>query len=397
MVLGLLCSYSVYAQDKRTELEGNKKRIEEEIAYTMRLIDETKQSRELTLNELKMLNTKIRQREALVANVQSQLQQLGSQISRRESEKARLEKELKQLRGEYAKMIYFAYKNRNAYNKLMFLFSSADFNQAYQRLKYFQQYTVFRQQQILKIEETQHRLQDEIEKLDSDRADKQTLLETEKQQQTVLSNERNQVDRTAQQLSQKEKQLRQQLRDKEREAQQLQRAIESIIAEELRLARERAGEAPVKDDRLMRLTPEEQALSKSFEENKGKLPWPVERGVISSRFGEQPHPVLKRVTIKNNGIDISTTSGSEARAVFEGTVVSTNRITQSNNAVIIRHGDYFTVYSNLDQVYVKRGDVVKTKEAVGRIHTDRIESKTEVHFELWNNRQIIDPAPWLAR
>jgi murein hydrolase activator len=396
-LLCLIVAVSLHAQDKRAELENNKKRIEEEISYTMRLIDETKQSREATLNELKILNAKIRQREALVTNVQNQLQQLNSQISRREAEKNRLIKELKQLREEYAKMITFAYKNRNAYNKLMFLFSSSDFNQAYQRLKYFQQYTAFRQAQIQKIEDTQHILQEEIEKLDVDRAEKQSLLQTERQQQTLLNNERSQVDNTAQKLSQREKQLRQQLREKEREAQQLQRAIEAIIAEELRLARERAGEAPVKDDRLMRLTPEEQALSKSFEENKGKLPWPVERGIISSRFGEQPHPVLHRVTIKNNGIDIATTSGSEARAVFEGIVVSTNRITQSNNAVIIRHGDYFTVYSNLDQVYVKRGDVVKTKEAVGRVHTDRTEAKTEVHFELWNNRQLIDPTPWLAR
>jgi murein hydrolase activator len=381
----------------RAELEQNKKRIEEEMALTARLIDETKQSKELTMSELVMLNTRISQREALVANVQRQLIQLDRQITNRESEKTRLEKELSQLREEYSKMIYFAYKNRNAYNKLMFLFSAKDFNQAFQRMKYFQQYAAFRQSQIQKIEETQQKLESELNNLDKDRAEKQSLFETNRRQQIALNTERSQIDRTVKQLSQKERTLRQQMRDKEREAQQLQRSIEAIIAEEVRLANVRAGETAKPDSKVMQLTPEELALSRSLEENRGKLPWPVERGVISSKFGEQPHPVLKRVTIKNNGIDFATPVGSEARAVFDGVVVSTNRITQSNNAVIIRHGDYFSVYSNLDQVYVKRGDRVKTKDLIGRVHTDKIESKTELHFELWKNRQIINPTPWLAR
>jgi murein hydrolase activator len=386
-----------WAQNQRVELEQNKKRIEEEIALTARLIDETKQNKELTMNELVMLNTRISQREALVANVQRQLIQLDRQMTNRENEKSRLEKELSQLREEYSKMIYFAYKNRNAYNKLMFLFSAKDFNQAFQRMKYFQQYAAFRQSQIQKIEETQQKLQSELNNLDKDRAEKQALFETNRRQQIALNTERNQIDQTVKKLSQKERTLRQQLREKEREAQQLQRAIEAIIAEEVRLANERAGEKAKPDAKVMQLTPEELALSRSLEDNRGKLPWPVERGVISSKFGEQPHPVLKRVTIKNNGIDFATPAGSDARAVFEGVVVSTNRITQANNAVIIRHGDYFTVYSNLDQVYVKRGDRVKTKDVIGRVHTDKIESKTELHFELWKNRQIMNPTPWLAR
>ncbi len=393
----MLFAVLIMAQDKRIELENNKKQIEQEIAFTSRLLDETRQSRESTMSELNMLNAKIRQRQALLANIQSQLHQLDIQIANREKERGRLQSELKTLREEYAKMISFAYKNRNAYSKLMFLFSSTDFNQAYQRMKYFQQYAAFRQSQIQKIEQTQDKLKQELTHLESDRAEKASLLANEREQQASLTSERSQIDQTIQQLSQKEAQLRQQIREKEREAQRLQRAIEAIIAEELRLARERAGEKPVKDDKLMRLTPEEEALSAAFEDNRGKLPWPVERGIISSRFGEQPHPVLKKVTVKNNGIDISTTAGSEARVAFEGLVVSVNRITQSNHAVIVRHGDYFTVYTNLDQVFVKRGDQLNTKEALGKIHTNTIESKTEVHFQLWKNRQIIDPTPWLAR
>jgi len=173
------------------------------------------------MSELVMLNTRISQREALVANVQRQLIQLDRQMTNRENEKSRLEKELSQLREEYSKMIYFAYKNRNAYNKLMFLFSAKDFNQAFQRMKYFQQYAAFRQSQIQKIEETQQKLQSELNNLDKDRAEKQALFETNRRQQIALNTERNQIDQTVKKLSQKERTLRQQLREKEREAQQL--------------------------------------------------------------------------------------------------------------------------------------------------------------------------------
>jgi len=177
----------------------------------------------------------------------------------------------------------------------------------------------------------------------------------------------------------------------------LQRTIERIIAEEVRRASESKTEKVPREDRLMELTPEELTLSNAFAGNKGKLPWPTERGIIASRYGTHPHPVLKKVTIKNNGIDITTQKGAQARAVFDGIVVSTNTITASNNAVIIRHGDYFTVYTNLDDVFVKRGDKVKTKDLIGQIHTDKSSGKTMVHFELWKGRQIVDPALWLAR
>lgn len=204
------------------------------------------------------------------------------------------------------------------------------------------------------------------------------------------------LDLSLRKIGQQEKQLNQTISRKEQEARKLQREIEAIIAEEIRKA-SRLKEAEALPDRLMHLTPEEKLLSDSFSKNRTKLPWPVERGVIAANFGKQAHPVLKKVTINNRGIDIATTKGSEARAVFDGIVVSVNLITATNNAVIIRHGDFFTVYSNLERVYVKRGDKVKTKEVIGLIHTDKIEGKTELHFELWQDRNLINPAQWLAK
>ncbi|MCK9290301.1 MAG: peptidoglycan DD-metalloendopeptidase family protein [Bacteroidales bacterium] len=384
------------AQDRKTELEQSKQQIEQEIAYTTRLLEETRKSKQVSINELSLLQTQIRTRENLVATLQKQLILLETRISRTKRELQQVEAELQSLKKEYSRMISFAYKNRSGLNTLMFLFSSENFNQAYRRLKHLQQYAALRKEQIQKIQLAQQKLEATQKSLEAEQAEKNSLLEAEKRQQIALNNERMNLDLSLRKIGQQEKQLNQTISRKEQEARKLQREIEAIIAEEIRKA-SRLKEAEALPDRLMHLTPEEKLLSDSFSKNRTKLPWPVERGVIAANFGKQAHPVLKKVTINNRGIDIATTKGSEARAVFDGIVVSVNLITATNNAVIIRHGDFFTVYSNLERVYVKRGDKVKTKEVIGLIHTDKIEGKTELHFELWQDRNLINPAQWLAK
>jgi len=397
LIIFFFAQWQLIAQDKKKELEEDIRRIEEEISFTNQLLNETNKNKELTLNELQILQSKITKRENLIATIQKQLIRIDNELVKSEKEIDKVTRELTLLREEYAQMILFAYRNRGSYNTLMFLFASEDFNQAYHRLKYLQQYTVYRQTQIKRIEQAQQQLLETIDRLAKEKDQKISLFDSEKREQISLSTERLKKDKSVQQLSRKESQLRQTIRQKEREAQQLQRAIEDIIAEEIRKANEREGIKNPAPDKLMELTPEELALSNSFTLNKGKLPWPTERGVISAQFGEHPHPVLKKVKTKNNGIDIATSKMSDARCVFEGVVVSVNRITATNNAVIVRHGNYFSVYANLEEVYVKRGDKLKTKELLGRIHTDKIESKTELHFELWQGRQIVNPEFWLAK
>lgn len=397
LALVLLANMHLYAQQTVAELEQDKKRLEEEISYTNKLLEDIRQDKELTLSQLVILGSKISKRENLIATIQKQLLALDNKISRGDQEVSRLQKELSTLRREYARMVEFAYKNRDSYSKLVFLFSAEDFNQAFQRLKYLQQYAAFRKAQIERIQKTQDKLQLQLESLTAEKKKQTELLDAQRREQIVLSTEKANMDGDARKLAQKEQSLRNTIRQKEREARKLQTAIEDIIAEEVRKASASKGEKVPREDRLLELTPEELRLSNSFASNKGKLPWPTERGIMSSRFGSQPHPVLKKVTINNRGIDIATSGGTDARAVFDGVVVSTNKITAANNAVIIRHGEYFTVYSNLESVYVKRGDQVKTKEAIGRVHTDKTESKTELHFELWVGRTIVDPALWLAR
>ncbi|NOU46581.1 MAG: peptidoglycan DD-metalloendopeptidase family protein [Bacteroidales bacterium] len=397
LIIFFFAQWQLIAQDKKKELEEDIRRIEEEISFTNQLLNETNKNKELTLNELQILQSQITKRENLIATIQKQLIRIDNELVKSEKEIDKVTRELTLLREEYARMILFAYRNRGSYNTLMFLFASEDFNQAYHRLKYLQQYTVYRQTQIKRIEQAQQQLLETIDRLAKEKDQKISLFDSEKREQISLSTERLKKDKSVQQLSRKESQLRQTIRQKEREAQQLQRAIEDIIAEEIRKANEREGIKNPAPDKLMELTPEELALSNSFTLNKGKLPWPTERGVISAQFGEHPHPVLKKVKTKNNGIDIATSKMSDARCVFEGVVVSVNRITATNNAVIVRHGNYFSVYANLEEVYVKRGDKLRTKELLGRIHTDKSESKTELHFELWQGRQIVNPEFWLAK
>ena len=398
LLLGIaLPTQTIVAQEKRTELENTKKQLEEEINLTNQLLEETKKSKMLSLNELNMLQAKIRKRQNLIATLQKQIQNTDSRLQRTRNDLKKTQNDLSKLKKEYGKMLVFANKNRNGLNKLMFLFAADDFNQAYRRLKYLQQYCSLRKRQIERMTTAQAQLNNQKTQLEVEKEEKIRLFDDEKKQQVLLSNEQKQVDQTVRKISDQEKKLQKDIRSKEQEALKLQRQIESIIAEEIRKAQNRKAENKTSSpDKLSNLTPEEIKLSNSFTQNRGKLPWPVERGIISSRYGEQPHPVLKKVTIKNNGIDIATPAGSEARAVFDGVVVSVNRITPTNNAVILRHGDYFTVYSNLEQTYVKRGDNVSTKQLLGSIHTDKSEGKTVIHFELWQNKNLVNPSLWLA-
>lgn len=396
VALCVVLSGTLRAQ-KVSDLENNIQNIRKEIALANELLSETRKTKEVSLNELNILRSQLTKRENLIAALQRQLIEIESNIQRLDREISRTQAELRSIRNEYARMIEFANKNRDAYSKLVFLFSADDFNQAFRRLKYLQQYTDFRKERIKKIQEVEAKLTIEVEALKTEKETKSHILATENKEQVILNTERSVLDKKTQQLEQKEKNIRQTIREKEREAQRLQKTIENIIAEEVRKSQKTPSNKPASSTDVMKLTPEERALSNSFVNNKGKLPWPTERGTISIPYGERQHPVLKKIRTTNNGINIAAPKGSEARAVFEGVVTSVSKITEVNNAVIIRHGNYFTVYSNLETVYVKKGDKIKLKEPIGKIHTDKSESKTELHFELWKDRTIIDPTHWLSR
>jgi murein hydrolase activator len=400
LLLILLVAFAgAFAQKDRAKLEQDKKKVEEEIEYTNKLLEETRQTRQNSLNEVIILNKKIGQREQLIITINSEIGLVENQIAIAQDSINLLEKDLQSLKDEYAKMIYYAYKNKDLYDRLLFIFSSKDFNQAYQRLKYFEYYNEYRRQQALLIQIKQKRLEIKLEELGAIREQKNALKATEESQRLQLAVEREEKNKSVKTLSKKEKELQKTLKEKEAAAKKLQQAIQDIIAEEIRLANERASKygAPLPKTGLFSLTPEEKIISDNFLSNRGKLPWPVEQGIVSSTFGDHPHPVLKNVTTRNNGIDLQTEAGAEARAIFNGVVTRVMNVPNNNNVVIIRHGEFLSVYSNLDQVYVKIGEKVTTKQKIGTVFTDRSDSKTELHFEVWQSKTLQNPEEWLAR
>lgn len=395
---GLWMVLTLKGQDEKTKLQDQRSRIEEEIRYTNKLLEETRKNRVASVNEVVLINNKIGKRQQLISAYNNELRLIERNIQLASQDISALQKELEALKAEYARMIFYAQKNRNAYRRLMFVFSAESFNQAYRRLKYFQQYSEYRRRQADLIREKELALGQRILGLEERKAEQLVLLKGERTEQQKLQQEKGQKNITVSNLKQQEKKLLQTLREKEQARARLNKEIERIIAEEIRKAREAGGDrSKAKPGDYFELTPEELALSNDFAGNQGKLPWPLERGVIAGSFGEQDHPVLKGIKTKSNGVDIVTAPGAQARSVFKGKVSRVMNVPRFNTVIIIRHGEFLTVYSNLDEVLVKAGDQVDTKQVLGRIHTQIAEGKTELHFEIWKGKTVMDPALWLAR
>jgi septal ring factor EnvC (AmiA/AmiB activator) len=388
----------VNGQEDRSRLEQDKKKLEQDIEYTNKLLDQTRQVRKSSLNELIILNNQIRQRESLISNINQEISFFDRQIASNNDSIKKLSKSLDKLKSEYARMIYYAFKNRSIYDRLMFIFSAEDFNQAYRRLKYFQQYSAYRKAQVKLIQDTQQELDSKIREYETQIQEREGLVAELESEREALTREKENKNRNVVQLSKREKELKNELDEKQKAAARLEQAIKDIIAEEIRLAEERAKrESSMKKADDMALTPVEYELSANFANNKGKLPWPSARGIVSGTYGEHPHPVLKYVKVKNNGINILTTEGEKARSVFEGKVTRIMSVPNYNTVVIIRHGEYLTVYSNLSEVYVKTGDQVATMQEIGKIYTDPADSKTELHFEIWKSKTLQNPEYWLVK
>ena len=403
LLLAMLLVPGAFAQRSKASLEKQIKSLQKEIATANKLLKETSKNKEVTLNQVSLTEKKIKNRQKLINACNEQIKNLEQEISRGEARISSLNNELKKLRQEYSKMVIFAYKNRSHYDKLEFLFASEDFNQAMQRSRYIQQFTEARKTKMDQIAGTQKKVSEEVEELRKNREEQATLLAEQKSQQELLIKEKEELNAQVKQLKKKEGNIQQSIKDKQAQAKKFQKEIDKIIAEEIRKANEKAAKEAksakssktTKPDK-MALTPSEKALSSSFSANKGRLPWPVERGVISSSYGKHASSVSNKVTVTNNGIDIATYANAKARSVFEGVVVSVVKPSASNIGVIIRHGDYFTVYSQLDEVYVGRGDKVKTKQEIGKVHTDKSEGRTEMHFELRHGTECQNPAAWLS-
>lgn len=392
------------SQDRKDHLQKDKLQIEAEISYTNKLLQETQKSKQNSLAKINILNKQIERRESLINVITGEVNTIQSEMQIQQQQIYDLSVDLEKMKKEYARMIYYAYKNLNAHNRLLFIFSASDFNQAFHRLMYYQQYSVYRRTQAELIRNARMRIAQKQHELELVRGEKLTLAQKKELEKARLTSERQEKDKAVKDLSKKEKQLLATLKEKQQAASRLRKEIEDLIASEVRRAAERARKAEKTDPGAkmetrktdMLMTHQEMQLSNSFASNKGRLPWPSERGVITGSFGEHAHPVLKYVKVKNNGVDIATEQGSSVRSVFDGKVSRVMSFSNLHNVVIIRHGEYLTVYSNLAEVNVKDGQTVTARQVIGKVYTNSEDSKTEVHFEIWLGKTIQNPQEWLA-
>ena len=402
MLLFLYVSECLFSQTKE-RLKKQRAEIEKEINYTSELLNKTKSNKTKSLNYLKILQSQIENKEQLVASLNMEAALLGKKIKRTEKTILEIQKNiteekenLKNLMDEYAKMIYAAFKQKGKRNNIMFILSATDFNEAYKRILYLKQYSSYRKSQAIKIERSkqemikkQERLVQHRDRLEEESATKIFLASSKKQEIESVNNIKKEKEALINGLSKSERSFKKQLEEKHKKAKALDDKIRSIIEEEIKKSKKK------KENTNYVLTPEAHALSSEFKNNKGNLPWPLMKGVITSKYGKQQHLIFKGVETFNNGIDISTDENAEVRVVFDGIVSRIFFIKGKGKAVLINHGEYFSVYSGLKEVVVKAGEKLLSKEKIGVLLTNEEENKTELHFEIWQGYEKQDPSVWL--
>ena len=385
IVLFLLMAGSGYGQ-KKNELKNQIGQLEKEIQYTNELIAETQRNKDVSLIQIKLLDQQIDKQENLVIKLRLEIQLVEELMAQRQLEVSRKERELEELKDEYAKMILYSQKNLDRYDRLMFVFASKDFNQAFKRMKYFEQYSQYRKKQAQIISDKKAGLQASIAELTLLKQEKEELRIKEENEISQISKKKISQERGLKELKGKEKELKAKLKKKNQEREKLKKEIEKILAAEAKKVKE------------TKLTPDQVKLAQNFEDNKGILPWPVVKGVVYSSFGEHDHPVLKGIKTRNDGVDLVTNEGSHARAIFDGEVRSIISVPGSANfAVLIKHGNYFSLYSNLSEVFVKPGDKVATKQEIGKIAKDPEDNTTKLQFQIWKSTSKLNPVLWLAQ
>ena len=401
--------FSSFSQTKN-ELEKKKDQIQKDIDYTNQLLNLTKKSKSNSISHLVTLNKKITYRNDLISTISTEINVVDTEIGHVALNIDSLNSSLDKLKKQYAQMLYYAYTNQSTYSRIMFIFSSESFNQAFKRMIYLRQLSDYRLRQRDLIVELQDSLNGKKQKLQTVRQDKKGLLTVQKKEIKQLDSEKQEQVDVLNNLSTREKKLRADLKDKQKKQQQLSAKIEEIIKREIEAAQKAAKKKaastmtaskstrPIENTNLASVlsnTPATLKLSNDFESSKGQLPWPVEKGIISSSFGRHAHPVWRDVVVNNNGIDINSTVGAKARAIFDGKVIYVVQV-YDKYAVLIQHGEYFTLYSNLEKVFVKAEDKVIAKQPIGVVQTNDEEGKTEIHLEIWRGSNKMDPEAWIA-
>lgn len=374
--------------NNRSVLEDKVQKFQKDIELANKLLAETADNKKKTATNVMLIEQKIRLRNSVVEEINIEIQLLNQTIERNKQAIDLMNQEIVLIKEEYANMIRYAHKNRDSYTVLMYLLASENFNQAYKRLIYFQQYSQYRKHQIELLLSKQDELSAMITSAQVTINKKNRLLNQEKQETETLSSEKDSQAKLIAELGKKEKEIMSEISVKRKQADKLRKEIEVIIALEVKRKAE--------EERLKQ-KPTDGVINKNFADNKGRLIWPIEKGVITSKFGEHPHPVLTNIMIVNNGIDISTSKNANVRVIFDGVVSKIIMIPGGNAAIIVRHGDFLSVYSNVVNVKVKSGQKVTAKQVIGTVFTDDETGQSILQLQIWKETNKLNPELWLAK
>jgi len=392
ILFSVLVSFVSNAQTQK-QLENRRIQLQKEIKEINTLLFQSKEEAETLLSELDDLTHKINVRSKLIKTINQEAESLSKAIDKNEKEITVLEKKLTVLKEDYADMIVQSYKSKNKQSRLMFLLSSENFQQAFKRLQYIKQYSNYRKQQGEEIKATSVNLRALTDSLQIKEDEKQLLIALHLSEQKNVIQEKNEQENLVVKVKAKEKKYIAQINDKQKEDRKLDRKIKRLIKEAIARSNKKSGS---KSSSLI-MTPEEKKLALSFIDNKGKLPWPTERGIVVRKYGKQKHPTLAGITIQSNGVHVATEKKAMARSIFDGTVLSIQLLPGRKKMVLVQHGNYISAYKNLDNVLVKKGEKISTKQKIGTIHTDVTTGKTILAFSLFKETNIQNPEQWVYK
>ena len=388
LLLIVLISSSVSSQTNQ-DLENQKKQIQEDIKKIELKLKTNSKQKKLIVSNAEDINYKIKLQQNLINNINSQLNLILREIDRNESRLSDLKQRELILKDELSKMLLSAYKKKSNLNKLMFVFSSTSFQQAYKRIQYFKQYANFQSKTLSKIKINSNDIKNVIVVLDSQKTNKKLLIDENEEIKRDLSIEYTGLNNLITEVNKNQKRYSAEIKQKQKLTREIDKKIQRLIKEALAKAKKKDGR--------FELTEEAKLISKNFNANKGKLPSPVIRGSVVLGFGKQPHPIVKTTTIQSNGVRIRTSSDVEARTIFNGEVYSIIKSKNNTYTILIQHGNFFTVYKNLSDIYVKKGDKLKTKDSIGKIATDPLNGQTILSFSIFNNGIPQNPRFWIYK
>lgn len=385
---------ALMAQDTREALELRRRALQREIEQINLLRNTNKKEKENVLERAESLDQKIRITEELIRTTNREANLLTDEINTNQNRIGILREELKVLKEDYAAMIGESYRHRSKQSRIMFLFSSEDFLQAYKRLQYLKQYAAYREKQGEKIKESTQELQQLNTELTKQRKDKEVLVAQNRATQEKLRSDKKLQEQLITEINKKGSVYEQQLRQKQQAISRIDAEIQKMIREAIAAENKKKGST---DKNAFELTPEARALAANFVANRGKLPWPLKTGRITMPFGEHPSPIARNVTIQSNGIRIETNENEPVYAVFNGTVLKIQSIRGANKAVLIQHGNYISIYRNLTDLYIKNGQEVITGQKIGLVGHSRDTDRPTLNFYIFKDATYLDPTSWILR